>query len=358
MADRLKDIIARISTHTGQDLLSAYEEGKKEIDGKKKPSKPEEKTEEEIKEIDEVREKLPNRISKKAYDRALKNLKPKNRAKEAKRNRANDIRRLHKLSTNLEKTHGKGVCPELIPSHLYKQTWQCIVDSTGAAIKLYLKVCPHSVAKTYIKRIALCPDEQGINKYSFAGHSRGSVRARCVAAFGLLLLGLSRPTRRYKGRWNRLVKGIPLVAFRKALTHPAIREQIPSINTFIGKHRSDPDNILTDGGVGYLRALKNGEFCYTMQAHWLMGEKPEHKAWQDITPNEIVPGRTESGWRVSLPRYWILTDKFMNAKDAQQRAELWIAWLAGQLPEEPESLPVKPLEPSFTGNTLSSPPPL
>lgn len=355
--DRLKDIIARIGEHTGQNLLDHFETGRKkpQKNPEKKPENEEETVEEEI---SEIREKLPNRTTKKAFDRALKNLRPKNRQKEAKRNRANDIRRLHKLQKRLEKTHGPGTVPELIPSHLYKQTWQCVADSTGAAVIMYLEACPHSIAKTRIRRVALCPDDQGVYKYSFAGNSRGAIRARATAALGLLLVGLSRYKGGRKGQWKRLVKGIPLKSLREALTHPAIRDEIPHINTIIGKHRADPDNLLTDGGVGYLRALKNGEFCYTMQARWREGEKPNQRAWRDIKQNEIVPGKTDSGWKVSLLRFWIISDEYTSPKDAEVRAKMWLDHIAGTLPPEaplPEARPVQS-EQKTHSEGLSPPP--
>lgn len=355
MPDRLRDIIARIGEGTGQNLLDAYDQGRKKPE--KKPKTPELEDEAVKKEIDETREQLPNRSTKKAFDRALKNLRPKNQTKEAKRNRANDIRRLHKLQKRLEKTHGPGTVPELISSHLYKQTWQCVADSTGAAVIMYLDACPHPIAKTRIRRTALCPDDQGNYKYSFAGNSRGSVRARAVAALGLLLLGLSRTRNGRKGRWKRLVKGIPLRSLREALTHPAIRDEIPHVNTLIGKHRSDPKNILTDGGVGYLRALKNSDFCYSMQAHWRDGDRPSGRAWKDITQNEIVPGRTESGWKVSLPRYWIISEQYTSPSDAKIRAEMWIDHIAGTLPDDKHAQPERPQTSQKPVQDLSPPPP-
>lgn len=324
MADRLRDIISRISTDTGLDLLPIYD-GASSHTKKEIPKDP----------IEEKREQLPNRISKKAFDKALRNKKPKNQTKEAKRNRARDLRRIDKLRKQFKDRYGEQEIPKIIPSYLYIQTKDIVSDTTGGAAIAYLKACEHKIAVTLIKRAAFAADENGVNKYSFAGLGRGANRARCICALGLLLLGLSSKTGRRKDRWSRIVKGISIGQLGDAVKHPSPEVKKSHNNTISGAHRWNLKDSI-DGAVGYLDALRNVGFCYAIQAHWLEGEKPDHRAWKDIQQCEIVPQRTKSGYRVSFNRYWIVTDRFSDAVNAATSAELWIAYLAGSLPDFPE----------------------
>lgn len=326
MADRLRDIISRISSNTGQDLLPIYD-GAKTVPKKDEPKDPS---------PEQIREHLDNKIPKKVFDKALKSKKPKQRTKEARRNRARDLRRIDKLRRQFKNRYGPQDIPSYIPSHLYIQTKDIVQDTTGGAAEIYLKHCGHKIAVTLIQRAALAPDENGVNKYSFAGDNREARRARCICALGLLLVGLSKRTARRKDRWSRIVKGISIGMLCSALAHPSSDSKKPHHNTISGAHRWDQKDAI-DGAVGYLDALRNVGFCYSLQAHWKEGVKPDHRAWKDIQQKEIVQQRTKSGWRVSFLRFWIVTDRFKDPINSATSAELWVAHLAGSLPDFPEN---------------------
>lgn len=327
MGDKLRDIISRLSTVTNMDLVDIYDQSKS--------AKSSDPIEEHRKEVLEHREKLPNRVAKRAYDKALK-VRPKLDNKEKKRNRSNDSRRLSKLQKILDEQYPPGAVPVVIGSALYKQTKHIVADSTGDAARLYSRMCKHKIAVTGIKRIALATDKDGNNKYSFSGNDRGAVRARAILALGLLLVGLSKRTGRRGDRWNRLVRGLSQKILIEAISHPAKDAKLISYSAFNGTHDKDAPSDCVDGSVGYLRALKNGKFCYTRQAHWKVGGEPLSRGWGDIQPNEVAPVLIDGIWKVSFCRYWIVTDMFNAPKDAAARAQLWVDYLGAHLPEPHE----------------------
>jgi hypothetical protein len=330
MGDRLRDTISRLSALTDLSLVEMYDQSRSVKDPDYDPN------EEHRKEVKKHRDQLPNRPTKRAFDKELKK-KPKNkRTQEARRNRSADSRRLKKLQRQLDKQYPQDTTPALIPTHLYKSVKHVVADTTGGAADLYLDTCPHKIAVTNIRKIALAIDETGKAKYSFSGINQGAVRARYIAALGLLLVGLSRRTGRKGDRWNRIVKGIPQSVLIQAISHPAKDANPVSYSAFNGTHDKTVRKTALDGSVGYLRALKNGELLYTRQAHWLDGGRPQSRGWEDLKPYEVAPGVIDGKWKVSYCRYWILTDEYTSPKDAARRAELFRDWLGGNLPVDPQ----------------------
>lgn len=331
MGDRLRDVISRLSAQTDLDLVDIYDQAKSVKDPDDLDL-----NEEHRKDAKKQRDLLPNRPTKRAFDRELKK-KPKNkRTQEARRNRSADIRRLKKLRKQLDEQYPEGTIPALVPTHLYKTVKQIVADTTGAAAELYLSTCPHKIAATNIRRNSLAVGDDGKAKYSFSGINQGAIRARYLCALGLLLVGLSKKTGRKGDRWNRIVKGIPQSVLIQAISHPSKDAKPVSKSAFNGTHDKTQRTTAIDGSVGYLRALKNGELLYTRQAHWLVGGKPQTRGWDDLKPYEVAPGIIDGKYKVSYARYWILTDEYTSPKDAARRAELFRDWLGGNLLEAPQ----------------------
>lgn len=341
----LRESIARLQSTTGIANLSEFFDKSRAGRSLENPDKTA---------IDDTRKALDNRQKKRAFDKALKDSKPQDRAKESKRNANRDLRRMRKLQRQLEKTHGVGVVPECFPSHLWIQTKLVVSDATNQAGTYYANKSQNKIGIGLLHRAALSPDSDGKNRYTYTGNSRGSVRARSILALGLMMLSLSRPTRR-RDRYKRIVKGIPQTLILEALNHPANTKDI-HINTLTGKHRESIDNKPTSGDVGWLDALKNIGFLCHWQARWKDTEKPDLKGWHDITANEISPNVKPGGWLVSLNRYWIVTDQYTDPKNAAIRAELMVANMAGNLPEQTMQAP--PRTPDGEITPLSLPPPL
>lgn len=319
-SDDLRAVIGRLASLTDLDLLSEFDSGHK-ADARDR-------------EIERTRAALPNRVLRGRFDRYLQadQTRINDRGREhARRNR----KRAADLQRKFDRLHQLGTAPKLIPVHLFKMAQHLIADSTGTAAAAYARSCPHKIGVSLARRAALAADATG-PRYSFAGTDRGACRARRVLAAGLLLLGLSARTGRRRDRWGRIVKGIPQTAILACLADPSTRAR-PSRTGLAGIHRAG-NPLATGGNVGYLKALRNGGLLYSRQARWREGGTPTTRGWSDLTPNEIADRPTDSGWRVSYNRYWLVTDQFASVRDADEKARLWLAWLDGQLPE-PEREP-------------------
>lgn len=284
---------------------------------------------------EELREGLPKK-ARRRYDKELRSQILKKRDQEKRRayatNKSNK-RMLRKLDTYLRNTGIENPNPQLFPHHLWKQTKHILADSTGWACRFYSRMCWHKIGVGLANRAALCYDDQGRPRYSYAGNSRGSYRARAVLALALLLLGLSRPTRRRNHGWSRIIRAIPQTEFLSALSDPSNKNaRKPFRNTLNGSHRKTAKDD-TSGSVGYLTALKRIGLVYTRQAWWKPGGDPSKlKGWEDIQPEEMLGSLHPSGWYTSTARYWIVADRFQDPRDAEKRARLWLAWLAGNIP--------------------------
>lgn len=297
----------------------------------------------------ETRDSLPTRKLKKAFDRELRRqeVTAQDRARvRAEKYRRTNARRLKILERTLRTNGNDNPYPRLVPADLWIMVKRIKADRSGWAAQYYAKSCPHKIAVTMCHRAALSY-VNGKPRYSYAGESRGSIRARAIFAIGLLLVHMSKPTRRHGQGWNRVVKGIPQDVFTAALADPNDPRRKPHPNTVNGRHRVSPKET-TDGRVGYLNALKAAGLFYSWQCHWREGEDPRSKkGWADILPEEIpstIPN--SSGWRVSLARYWVVSNQFTDAKSAEKRARLWVAWLAGCLPwgKDEEGNPVPEID--------------
>ena len=315
--DSLRDILARASKVAGTDLCAVLDERKSETE--------------------EIRSELPKK-ARRVFDREMrkqndrKQPEPKNereRKRAAQNNKANQ-RQLRKLDKVLKERDIENPYPALIPAHLWKQTRHIILDWTGWACRFYSRICWHKIGVGLAHRAALCYDANGDPTYSYIGQSRGAIRARCILAGALLWLGLSRPTGRKRQGWSKIVKGIPQEAFLAALAYPS--GKAPHRNALDGTHRKCAEDY-TGGSVGYLTALKRVGLLYTRQCKWRPGDDPsDQKGWEDIQPEEMAGYLHSSGWFTSTVRYWIVADQYRDPVDAEKKARLWLAWLAGCLP--------------------------
>jgi hypothetical protein len=317
-SDKLRELLRRAGELAGidEDLSEVFDRAQSDRD----------------REVEQIRESLPNQRTRKAFDKELRRQEvqhfEKNRKKAEKFRKAN-ARQLEKLRKRLNLDNKDNPYPHLIPAHDWMMVKEVQADLSGFAAKYHAKTCPHKIAVTIIHRSALSYDGEA-PKYSYVGESRGAKRARAILAIGLLIVRLSVTTGRKGQGWNRLVKGIPRAALVAALTDPRSKAKLHP-NTLDGRHRKAPKEA-TDGRVGYLNALKSQGLFYTRQAHWREGEDPRRiKGWHDIGANEMPSTVHPSGWKTSLARYWVVSDQYIDAKNAEKRAKLWIAWLAGCL---------------------------
>jgi len=308
------------------------------------------RTTEKDSEIDRVRETLPNRQARSRYDKELKKQrtsqkKEKHSARKVKRS---NLRMIARLKDKLLKGGIENPHPALIPAHLWLDCQAMIADQSGKVIREYANMLDNKIALTRIHRAALgmietrkiddrdilaCNSQQDISTsvemsraYSYAGSDVGADRARRIFALGWLLVKLSKGTAR-KGKYNRLVAGIPQAALIGALRDPFTGKQIHR-TTLSGRHRYAGQ----PGEIGYLDALKASDLLYTRQAIW-RGEKPATKGWEDIREEEVA-GETEDGLKYSLDRYWIISSQHTSPADAAEKAIMWCDWLAGCQPWE------------------------
>lgn len=329
-------------------------------------------------EISRIRESLPNRAARSRFDKELRKQKSKHSPKKVKRSNLRLIARLRAKLSSLDNPQ-----PKLIPAHLWLDCQVMIADSTGKAIREFSNMMSNKVAKTRIHRAALgirsikniddrdiltdTTDEtdttsttfdktevssvENVSRaYSYAGTDRGALRARRIFALGWLLVQLSHGTSR-KGKYNRLVAGIPQAAFIGALRDPFTGNQVHR-TTVSGHHRYEGQ----PGEIGYLDALKASDVLYTRQAKW-RGDKPSTKGWEDIRPEEIAGER--DGLKFSTDRYWIVTSQYTDPAAAAERARLWIDFLAGCQPYDLwlESTPVSSAVHGETSALLIEKPP-
>jgi len=334
----IRDVLTRASVLAGEDLVASFESTCKKIplDADLELDAGDE--------VERIRVSLPNSKTRKRFDREMQKTAKQATSQSAQQRafkfRKSNKKALAKLEKALKSAGVENPHPTVIGAHLWKQTQHIIADATGWAAKFYSRLCWHRIGVSLAHRAALCFDEiTGVPRYSYVGHSREALRARHVLALGLLLLRLSAHTgRRFQG-WMRLVTGIPLAALIAALRDPFSGRR-PHRNTVDGTHRAvektqNPDtgkleNTATDGNVGYLTALKAVGLCYTRQAKWRDGQNPAQlKGWADIRPEEMFSAERANGWFTSLNRYWIVSDRFTDPKDAARKAELYVAWLAG-----------------------------
>jgi hypothetical protein len=310
-------------------------------------------------EIDRVREALPNRQARSRYDKERKKQHKDHSPRKVKRS---NLRIIARLKDKLLKGGVENPCPALIPAHLWLDCQAMIADQTGKVIREYANMLDNKIALTRIHRAALgmlstknidardflvdsvqdlpvsnkgedltrtvddrakCPL---IRAYSYAGSDVGALRARRVFALGWLLVKLSKVTAR-KGKYNRLVSGIPQAALIGALRDPYTGKHVHR-TTISGRHRY----VGQPGEIGYLDALKAADVLYTRQAIWT-GDKPQTKGWEDIKAEEMA-GETPDGLKFSLDRYWIISSQHTSPKDAAEKAILWCDWLAGCQPWE------------------------
>lgn len=279
-------------------------------------------------EIQRIRDELPNTKTRARFDREMRRTgrasEQQRQEKRRKRIIATNLRRIRKLKERL--SHLENPEPRLIPTELWLNAQTIIADTQGRVIAEFARQTSNKIAIARIHRAALgFPDGKGKPAYSYAGLGIGSLRARSIFALGYLLVHLSRGTRR-RGRWSRLVTGIPQSAFATALSDPnsPFREK-RGRRTISGVHRS----LGQPGEIGYLDALKAAEFCHTRQAKW-RGDRPTARGWSDIRPEEIAGER--DGLTFSLARYWIITDRYKDPREAAEQAQLWVDWLAGCMP--------------------------
>lgn len=311
--DSLRDVLSRMSVFAGQDLCAIYDERREQTE--------------------QIRKELPKK-ARRQFDKFLREQtesKSERKRKDAIINNKKNLKRLAKLDKELKALGLESPDPIIIPAHLAKQTRHVINDNTGWAARFYSRLCWHKIGIGLTHRAALCYDESGKPRYSYIGRSRESIRARSILAISLLFFGLSKPTGRRGQGWSRIVKGIPQEAILSLLADPHSK-QMRHINALTGTHRACPDND-TGGSVGYLPALKRVGVLYTRQCKWRPGEDPrDQKGWEDIRPEEMAGYLHPSGWYTSTARYWIVADLYKDAKDAERRAILWIAWLSGCIP--------------------------
>lgn len=296
--------------------------------------------------IDRTREALPNRQARSRYDKELKRKKKTERHSAKKVKRAN-LRIIARLKDKLLRGGVENPCPNVIPSHLWLDCQAMIADQTGKVIREYANMLDNKIALTRIHRAALgmiatkniddrdldavqtpdiSPPNEMSRAYSYAGSDVGALRARRVFAVGWLLVKLSKGTSR-KGKYNRLVAGIPQAALLGALRDPYTGRQAHR-TTLSGRHRYSGQA----GEIGYLDALKASDLLYTRQAIW-RGEKPATKGWEDIRPEEMA-GETADGLKFSLDRYWIISSQHTSPQEAAERAIMWVDFIAGCQPWE------------------------
>ncbi len=309
----IKEILTRASELAGQDLCAIYEARREHAE--------------------EIRAELP-RKARRIFDREMarqyKTRAEKQQKQAIKINKKNQ-RILAKLDKALKARGIEIPRPKEIEYPLWRQTKHILLDTTGWAARFYARICWHKVGVGLAHRAALCYDEHGNARYSYAGNSPGARRARHVLATCLLFFGLCEPTGRRDHGWMRIIKGIPQDAFLACLADPSTGEK-PHRNTFDGTHR-DCEDSYTGGTVGYLTAMKRIGICYTRQAKWRPGDDPsKQKGWEDILPEEMAGYLHPSGWFTSTVRYWIVADEFNDPVDAAKRARLWLAWLSGTIP--------------------------
>lgn len=320
MSSDIKEILRRAGELAGvdEDLSAIFERAQETRD----------------REVEEIRESLPNQKTRRAFDREMRRLEVKNfetNRKKAEQYRKKNAKQLEKLRRRLKLDNKDNPYPKLIPAHDWIMVKEVQADHSGFAVRYYAKTCPHKIAVTICHRAALSYDGEK-PKYSYVGDSAGSNRARSIFAIGMLIVRLSNTTGRKGQGWNRLLKGVPRMAFVAALGDPHDPKNKPHPNTIDGRHRTAP-KAATDGRVGYFNALKAEGLFYTRQCHWRDGENPrEQKGWHDLSAEEMPSTEHPGGWRTSLARYWVVSNQYVDAKNAEKRARLWIAWLAGCLP--------------------------
>jgi hypothetical protein len=320
--DTWKDLIGRVSTLAGVDLSEDFDAGKREH------PKPRDDQAELAKERQAAARAGPTLAERR------KTLK-KNSPELAKRRRQKDTRYLEKLKRKLKAQGWEDIRPAVIPAHDWIRSAQVVSDATGTAARYYLDSQPNRVA------MGLLLDLIG-GREALTGISASATRARKILALLLLILSNARPTRRNWDRYKSLCKGIPQSAMLKALQDPYSRRP-PHLNTLIGTHRARPQaapgqpkprDTRTSAEVGYLRALANARIIYARQARWQGTAKPKTRGWENIQENEIRPKPTESGWRVSTNRYWIVTDRFSDPHRDEEKAALFSASEAARRPQE------------------------
>jgi hypothetical protein len=180
----------------------------------------------------------------------------------------------------------------IIPRTTWVQVSALLADASGRAVRIHLKQLRNKVLAGAIKRAALC-----------GGHFAWSDdRARAVAALGIAFASLARRTRR-RGRWEFLIKGIPLGALCALLRDPWTGER-PHRNTLSGTHRAGA--AWDSGQVGYLNALVGAGALYKQQL-----PKDEAQACELLGP---------SGYATS--RYWLVTDNPTAPMDDDEKRAL------------------------------------
>lgn len=157
---------------------------------------------------------------------------------------------------------------------------EVLADPSGRACRVWLGRQRNKVAVGALRRAALEPDDEGGARRTWADE-----RARRIAALGLALLKLSRPTHR-KGIWTSVVRGVTRGLLCALLGSPWERDRRPSIGALAGTSH--------DGArVGYLRALERAGFMYRQQ---LAAEHVEQ--W------EVWQNRRGEAWACN--RYWVI----------------------------------------------------
>ena len=169
-----------------------------------------------------------------------------------------------------------------------------LADSSGKAARYYLARSYNREAVRLIKQAA--------------GADLTSSRARNIVALGLALIALSADTNR-RGKWRRIVRGIPQAALKALLQNPYSGRR-PSRSTISGLH-ANTDQPIRPYDLGYLDALKKAGFCYSQQL-----------------PKSAV-ARWEALGDYALNRYWIIAAR-PDPLTLEELAEL----LATQPPPE------------------------
>lgn len=316
--DSLKDILKKASIISGYDCVEAFEKGKTD------------RTENVLSTpIEESSPPVTTRLSRRTKKERQRIETAQRMSDRQRRSTLYDKKnksKLAKLKARLKKAGVKNPEPKNIDQRFFERSAFITMDSSGWAGRFFARLCWHKVGIGLIHHAALQPGR------NYSGSDPTALRSRRILATGLNLIDLSSPSARKKQGWNRVCKGIPQSALLNCLIDVNSRK-IPHPNTLCSKHKKNDDENYFGGDISYLHALRRAGFCYNRQCKWKPGEDPStKKGWHDIQPNEMMGALHPSGWYTSTVRYWIVSDQYTDTSDAERRAKLWLAWLAGTIP--------------------------
>lgn len=159
----------------------------------------------------------------------------------------------------------------VIPVSVWRACQEVIGDATGRAAWRHLNAMQNRPARRALLR-------------ALRGLPWSELRTRRIAALGIALVLLARPTERHGDWTGGVVRGVPRAALASLLRDPRVPEHKARV-TIAGAHAYLC--LLTDTGLVYcmqvpsshadaceLGATRNGAFAFPTNRYWLTG--PRH----------------------------------------------------------------------------------